>query len=321
MSLSPIRAMSPISPSRAQQTKIQDIRSKIIRNNVEQKQPLSPLKSGSLRFNDHTTSPFAPVGKVAQDVSLPSVPPSSTLTPSTTSVPSTDIEWKHPDLTTIEHRLVNKELELKRVLINFILLLLSKLVLNFANFFIYKLEINFSFDPFTKYLYLIHLVFIWNIGSGIYKVLKPQDDFKDLNLTEQQRSLLGLTPIPLKTSTTSVSYKTSTTPSELTNSISPSKPIVNDNEHKRIKTPIASPMSSQPVKRLNFSPKKSPLKFETSTKSTTSTTSTTVAASALQTSNPLLTKIKQSVVSTPTYIPSPKYYYRMDSPTKARRRV
>ena len=61
-----------------------------------------------------------------------------------------NIEWEHPDISKIEHRVVNKELELKRVLINLILLLVTKLVLNVAKLVLFKLDYTVDYSTLNK---------------------------------------------------------------------------------------------------------------------------------------------------------------------------
>lgn len=219
------------------------------------------------------------------------------------------IEWEHPELIKIEKRTINKELETKRVLINILLLLSSKLVYNFLELILKKLidlnvEINFNFK---NLLYGFQLLFLWNIVNGLYKVLKPQDQFTDLSLTPHQRELLGLPQVPITTTSDLPVVK-----NRLIKNI-PESTKVEPVEHsevktspenvKRINTPIASPMAS-PSK--SFSPRK--------IQSPTKQQSTSVQPKSLTTLK------KQEITSTPTYIPSPKYYYRMDSPSRTRRR-
>lgn len=216
------------------------------------------------------------------------------------------LEWEHPDLVAVEHRTVNKELEVKRVLTNVILLLVSKLLLNFAKLVLFKLDYTVDYTQVDKGLILFQLLFAWNVVSGLYKVFKPRDDFKDLKLSAQQRELLGLKRVPvtagdldqhtpqktLKETGRVVKATTQQEKSAVTHITS------NNNTPRR--TPIASPMASQPFRSPIRSPVKSPLK------------------SPLKLQADPLKAMKQI---TPTYIPSPKYYYRMESPTKSRRRV
>lgn len=204
-----------------------------------------------------------------------------------------NIEWEHPDISKIEHRVVNKELELKRVLINLILLLVTKLVLNVAKLVLFKLDYTVDYSTLNKLRIALQLLFAWNIVSGLYRVFKPQDDFKDLKLNNQQRELLGLKEIPI-TEPDQVAK-----PAQVINTT----PLNSPKTKKQQGTPIASPMSSQPLPQLLSPHKASPLRHEQATD---------------------LNKAKDPITSlkiTPTYIPSPKYYYRMDSPTKSRRRV
>ncbi|KAA8894686.1 hypothetical protein FN846DRAFT_973146 [Sphaerosporella brunnea] len=48
--------------------------------------------------------------------------------------------------------------------------------------------------------WLARLVFVWNIGLELYKAVKPLDDFSDLDLTLDQRKLLGLPDTPVTAS-------------------------------------------------------------------------------------------------------------------------
>jgi nucleoporin POM34 len=210
------------------------------------------------------------------------------------------IEWEHPDLAKIEHRTVNKELEVKRVLVNVILLLISKLGLNLIKLVMLKLEITFDYTNANRTLLLFQLLFIWNIASGLFRAIKPQDEFKDLKLTPHQRELLGLKDVPVTSATvekvasvkpTTPTRAPETTPIPSTNQLTP---------RRKMRTPIASPMASQTISKLASPHKLSALKPTTSL-------------------DPLK-GVKEQII-TPTYIPSPKYYYRMDSPTKSRRRV
>jgi nucleoporin POM34 len=210
------------------------------------------------------------------------------------------IEWEHPDLAKIEHRTVNKELEVKRALVNVILLLISKLGLNLIKLVMLKLEITFDYTNANRALLLFQLLFVWNIASGLFRAIKPQDEFKDLNLTPHQRELLGLKDVPVTYAM--VDKVTSVKPTTPTR-VPEASPIQSTNQstpRRKTKTPIASPMASQTIPKLASPRKSRPLKPTTSL-------------------DPLK-GLKEQII-TPTYIPSPKYYYRMDSPTKSRRRV
>lgn len=220
-----------------------------------------------------------------------------------------EIQWNHPDLPLIEHRTVNKELELKRALINIILLLVSKLGYNLVKLVLDKLDFTVDSTLLNRLLLLLQMLFLWNVCSGLYAVLKPQDQFKDLKLTHQQRELLGLEDV-LTTSADVESVSEATvkprTRSQIKKPMAQTATTTSSTIQTPTKqpqpqshTPIASPMSSAPL------PIPSPRK----------------RASPLKPSNAdPLKAIKQQLV-TPTYIPSPKYHYRMDSPTKSRRRV
>lgn len=277
------------------------------------------------------------------------------------------IVWEHPELAQIEKRIVNKELETKRVMINVIFLLISKLIYNFIELIWKKMDLQYEIHfNFNNILIGFQLLFVWNILSGLYKVLKPQDQFNDLNLTPHQRELLGLPQAPTTKTTSleaikptrSFNFKDSTVSSSSSSSessklstLSPNKSTeskTNDNDVvsntisnsttskllKKASTPIASPLAS-PSK--SFSPKKTQFSASTSSSSTSSssaaagagagpsTSKLSTIAPSNQTSTPLqpkgLTQLKkQELTSTPTYIPSPKYYYRMDSPSRPRRR-
>lgn len=224
--------------------------------------------------------------------------------------------WSISALPTIEKRSVNKELQTKRVLINFILILLLRLVENFTKLILLKLDskvIDLENDNWVFYTRLVlNILFIFNISNGIYNILKPNDEFKDLKLSNEQRNLLGLPiinditkePIELqkiepKTFTNSnLNISLSPKRSGLTNTTINKPPIINNIlVSPSNKTPIASPMSSP-----------SPIKIKTPSINKTPIINKSI--------NPLL---KNTGVFTPTYIPSPKYYYRMDSPTKTRR--
>ncbi|CCH43135.1 Nucleoporin [Wickerhamomyces ciferrii] len=213
------------------------------------------------------------------------------------------IEWEHPDLIKIEKRIINKELETKKTVLNILLLLSLKLIFNFINLIWIKLidpSISYEFEFLNysnKLLFFLQIICFINIIYGLYKIFKPQDQFTDLNLTPNQRELLGLNQIP---TTITKSQQQQAQPQTQA-----SQSIQSDLKTKKSNTPIASPMSS-PSKQ--FSPKK-----PTSSIPTTATTTTTGTAQ-----NNKIQSLKD--ISTPTYIPSPKYYYRMDSPSRSRRR-
>jgi hypothetical protein len=271
-----------------------------------------------------------------------------------------ETNWSIAALPQIEKRVVNKELETKRVLVNFILVLVLRLVENFTKLILLKLDSKWiDLDQSSAVWYLraaLNLLFVYNIGSGIYNVVKPRDEFADLDLSSEQRVLLGLPALqdqkklqavkdngitlsriepqtstqysnvllsPKKTaadqlstanragsnSTTKVTSNATTTSTATTGgSLQPTTPSKN-------RTPIASPMSSpSPIRPLSRSP--APKHSASKSSSIATSTSTSSPLKNKFTANPLLQK---SSAFAPTYIPSPKYYYRMDSPTKTRR--
>lgn len=256
------------------------------------------------------------------------------------------LNWTLPELPTIENRIINKELETKRILINFILFFVVRLLKKISKLLVVKLEISqlFQNDETSKVLGLVYkliLVLFWyNIFHGLYKVSKPNDDFKDLNLTNEQRTLLGLPKVtpqlntpqltkieptltsdnksgaslsPIKKSNTQTDSSTSPFLNKVRGTTSLETPKVN-------RTPIASPMSSpSPLKRQ--SPRKQQ-PIPTLPKATINN-STAFASGGDRLAQPVLktrtSKLVNDIANTPTYIPSPKYYYRMDSPSKTRR--
>lgn len=241
------------------------------------------------------------------------------------SLPS--IEWEHPELSKIEKRIVNKELESKKVMINLILLLSSNLVYNsielvWKKFIMefFELSSNIIEFRFKNLLIGFQLLFLLNIINGMYKVLKPQDQFTDLQLTPHQRELLGLPQVPTVNSSFEVIRPTST----VTTSSSTTLPKVEKDEKpftlspkKSSHTPLASPMAS-PSK--SFSPKKSVTPHQQQV--TSKPVQHQSRLSQLKNQEIPKTPASNTYTSTttPTYIPSPKYYYRMDSPSRTRRR-
>lgn len=278
-------ASTPTSPTKAFE------QSRILHNNVPTSAP--SLKQEELnRQHDRSTNQIGSIAKKFGSDSLPS------------------IEWEHPELNKIEKRIVNKELETKKVMINLILLLSSNLIYNFLDL-IYKKIINMELfelnNPinfnFKNLLIFFQLLFLWNIINGLYKVLKPQDQFTDLNLTPHQRELLGLPQVPTMNTSFEIIKPTTTNTSRTISSEKPEKESFKLSPKKTSHTPIASPMAS-PSK--SFSPKK------------ISNQGQQQQSRVLQLKNQELPKTPNQ--STPTYIPSPKYYYRMDSPSRTRRR-
>jgi nucleoporin POM34 len=75
---------------------------------------------------------------------------------------------------------------------------------------------------YTGYsLWILRLVFLYNIGVELYKIVRPVDDFSDFALTPDQRKLLGLTPdAPL---TASAMNETFATPPRYSKSTPPSR--------------------------------------------------------------------------------------------------
>lgn len=285
-------------------------------------------------------------------------PPTKTLTP----IKNINLQYENPEVKKVEKRIVNKELETREIIMKIFVLLVSNLAYKFLTLFFSQFEISASLKPqfdvvyyAEKLLTILKLLLGYSIVSGIYRLFKKADEFKDIKLTPQQRQLLGLPIVPttanpelsnhlsttetlahnglesikkaedlfstpVKSTASSIFQKeempraTNTTTSTAINSISlPNGP-------SKQNSLIASPMSSPRIQR--FAPSKpSHLNFNTSTTTIQPAVSDTSFIHKLN-SVTATSLAKQPVgVSTPSYIPSPKYYYRMDSPSRSRRRA
>lgn len=135
--------------------------------------------------------------------------------------------YENPMLFKFNQRIINKELELKRVISNFIIIFIWKLLVKFFGLFfnytilgsklkreIWKfisVEIIFKINPhtnlnslwffilkFENINHLIHLVVVFNILFSLWKVLIKSQNMKinDLKLNNKQKQLLGIEGIP-----------------------------------------------------------------------------------------------------------------------------
>ncbi|KAH3664333.1 hypothetical protein WICMUC_005718 [Wickerhamomyces mucosus] len=230
-----------------------------------------------------------------------------------------DTNYEIPQL---KFKPINKELETKKIIINFFILLLSnliykylELILNNINYFenlswifhnnnnIIIIIFEKLFQNFNKFTILFRLLIGFNILNSSYKLifqnnLKYNKLNNDKDLTIEQRKLLGL-PINQLINDNIINKPIN----KLDNNIN--KPINkldininNNNKQKLHKTPIASPMSSPQLQKKKKN------------------------VESIDSINPNSNLLNKNLnLNTPTYIPSPKYYYRMDSPSRTRRRV
>lgn len=120
-------------------------------------------------------------------------------------------EWTSPVVLEALRRQVNKERQFKWAWANFIRLVVFHLTLLFSVYFYKLYEIRYKQPQFWSqlglsgdqdlivqiYPYIRHLqwYFVFNIAVGIVRLVWPQDQCKDLPLTDKQRVLIGLKPI------------------------------------------------------------------------------------------------------------------------------
>ncbi|KAH3686671.1 hypothetical protein WICPIJ_002357 [Wickerhamomyces pijperi] len=278
-------------------------------------------------------------------------PVAKTLTP----IKNISIQYEHPDIKKIEKRVVNKELETRKIIMNVFVFLVSNLAYKFLSLLFSQLEISHTLKSHVditywaeNLLFLLKILVIYNIGTGVYQLFKKSDEFKDINLTPQQRQLLGL---PAATSSNSVIPDQGISPVNSIDAVKKTEPHTGPapqsnswsifNKDPISKTDpskianigstsglfnkpnslLASPMSSPHIKRFTTTEQSGPNLTNRTSMSKPSETEQSFISK--MNSSSLLSKqtLNAGLNTTPSYIPSPKYYYRMDSPSRPRRRV
>ncbi|CAN6645293.1 hypothetical protein TRVA0_021S00430 [Trichomonascus vanleenenianus] len=110
--------------------------------------------------------------------------------------------WEHPAMKDVMKRTVNKELVLRKSLINAGLLVASyfgdRIVRKWTQSSPIYIATEFP-EVATAWWYLwtaLQVLFAYNILIGVYQLLRPQESFDDLAFTPSQRKLLGLPESP-----------------------------------------------------------------------------------------------------------------------------
>lgn len=201
---------------------------------------------------------------------------------------------------------ISKEILVKKILINGIMIVFSRLVFNFGELVIKLLNYTSQFD-LHNLLYLVQLLFLYNmISSGFQLAKQGPLTLQTVPVPIQVPVQAPIqAPAPAKDSPSPAKQTPKPNPTPASSSTPSKETHTNDARDPRETTPISSPRSS--VITSNFSPKRV---------GTSHKLADTTATSKLS----LIPNLKNEQSSTPTYIPSPKYYYRMDSPSRTRRK-
>ncbi|ANB15516.1 hypothetical protein AWJ20_3144 [Sugiyamaella lignohabitans] len=258
---------------------------------------------------------------------------------SSTSVPTGT--WEHPSMKEIRKRTVNKELVLSRVLKNVAALVIlsgaesvTKRVLNNFSWSSELIESQSLGDAikYVKYfIWLVYVLLIYNIVTGVSQFIKPQEKFDDLPITSSQRKLLGLPASPnsatsspsppryLKSSPQARVSPRGSSPLSRTSTASSSSsqasvsPLAKISTPSRSGTSLLSPSSSerkqQPV------PSKVASGSPLATKSTSTATNNTTTSVASSTPTKTASTATQSSVS---FTPTGRYVYLSESSPRRR---
>ncbi|KAF5102881.1 hypothetical protein D0Z00_000139 [Geotrichum galactomycetum] len=143
---------------------------------------------------DGNTSMAIVAARMSSNGTLP-VTPNAALPPKPTTVPTGN--WEHPCLEIIRNRTFDKKEAVRKVLFNIVAyMVLHKIISLFLSQYARAESYFGSLESYSVFgenlIFLLRLVFIYNIVWNSYKLLKPADTFEDLPLTASQRKLLGL---------------------------------------------------------------------------------------------------------------------------------
>lgn len=110
-------------------------------------------------------------------------------------------EWETPYVKVALARMINKDLESRKMIFNIIILMSYLILLKFSNLAFYHFDfevVDLAYDyivesSFFSYAdWLFRLVLAFNIFTSFINLVKPQDKCLDLPLTNKQRRLLNL---------------------------------------------------------------------------------------------------------------------------------
>jgi nucleoporin POM34 len=228
---------------------------------------------------DGNTSMSIVAARMSFNGTLP-VTPNAALPPKPTTVPTGN--WEHPCLETIRNRTFDKKEAVRKVLFNMVAyLVLHKTISLFLSQYARAESYLGSLESYSviseNLIFLLRLVFIYNIVWNAYKLLKPADTFEDLPLTASQRKLLGLP--------------------ESSKAIDPSKAI----------TPPKYLKSTVPNRYYYAGP--GPLKSSSSTTRTTPKTNSIFTKAAIAPDSPvagLYQKLRSPFAGKPQQLPAPE---------------
>uniref|UniRef100_A0A060T1Z7 ARAD1C28028p n=1 Tax=Blastobotrys adeninivorans TaxID=409370 RepID=A0A060T1Z7_BLAAD len=315
--------------------------------------PHTPLTNGSNSQSIKTaswSSPRTPTQKITGAPSTPGSadaglrsslsPGPSSLRPSSPSLPNAykptgskeapTGSWEHPSLRDIRRRTVNKELALRKAIINGSIIvamyILSHLVPR--NNSIVKSLIDDLSSVVSKLKLVwtaVMLICAVNVVLSLFKVIQPPERFDDLPLTPSQRKLLGLpqsphasptaAPSPPKYAKSSPQARVSPRPSPLSKSSSfSSSPL----------RPVGSPRIGSP--RLDSARAQQTQQAQQAQDTPTKLPKLPIAPSSVNgTNNSSPNATLQSVASqasggnsSSTYSPSGRFMYLAESPNNRR---
>jgi nucleoporin POM34 len=259
-------------------------------------QPLRRLISGTRSGSSPDSLPATPI---IPNAYKPSITPNS--------VPTG--YWEHPSLKEIRKRTVNKELVLRQVFINAILLAGLYMCKERIKKWTWIADLIESYPQvlyYTSYLLTgFQLLLVYNILAGIKSLIEPQEKFDDLPITPHQRKLLGLPDSPTSSKSTPSPPKYLKSSPHARTSPRPSSPL----SHSPTATTPISKLNSSTSTILKGSPSTpSPVAYNL-VKRPTGATVTNVSSSATNSSP----KSSQK----PSFTPSGRFMYMTDSPKRS----
>lgn len=241
------------------------------------------------------TTPSKGSSSTPQSASKFSTPPNA-YKPSTPSEVPTG-SWEHPSLKDIRRRTVNKELVLRKVLVNIAVLISIYLLSRLGKSGPLNLYVDWikSQGPVLSAVMTyghigLQLLCFFNVVMGVSQLFQPPEKFDDLPITPSQRKLLGLPDSPNSAKS------------------SPSPPRYLKSSPQARVSPRPSPLSKSSSSPLS----KSSAIFNTPSKSGNNSNNNTPSK---QTTNALANDSPNSSSGTP-FTPTGRYLYMTDSPNR-----
>ncbi|KAA8897537.1 hypothetical protein TRICI_006717 [Trichomonascus ciferrii] len=261
----------------------------------------TPKKSGGEKPVGGSPSQFVTPKRTTPSKDSPSsagkfsTPPNAYKPTTPSEVPTGS--WEHPSLKDIRRRTVNKELVLRKVLVNLGVLLSIYLLGRLARRTPLSLYLDWVrgqgpvLSAIATYGHLgLQLLCFFNVVVGLSQIFQPPEKFDDLPITPSQRKLLGLPESPNSARS------------------SPSPPRYLKSSPQARVSPRPSPLSKTSSSPLS----KSTATFGTPSKN--GNNSNTNTPSSKQT-NTLANDSPNSASGTP-FTPTGRYLYMTDSPNR-----